>query len=123
MLYAILCYNDERRVFAWNKEEEAAAMARIGAVLEMHKKNGGKFGPVARLMPTTAATSIRKDGDKPFVIDGPFAETKEQLLGLYVVDCDTLDAVHEFALALAQADPGGTLEIRPFLSFSADGAV
>jgi hypothetical protein len=45
----------------------------------------GRLGPVARLLPVTSATTLRKD-DPPLVIDGPYAETKEQLLGFYVVD-------------------------------------
>jgi len=73
----------------------------------------GKLGPAVRLMPTTAATTIRKDQDPPLVIDGPFAETKEQLLGFYVVDCATLDEAVEFARDLARANPGGAYEIRP----------
>ncbi|MBV8085943.1 MAG: hypothetical protein JO247_14135, partial [Chloroflexi bacterium] len=53
-----------------------------------------------RLMPTTAATTIRKDQDPPLVIDGPFAETKEQLLGFYVVECAGLDQALETAREL-----------------------
>ena len=45
---------------------------------------------MARLLPTTAATTLRKD-DPPLVLDGPYAETKEQLLGFYLVDCKNLD--------------------------------
>ena len=84
MLYAILCYDSEDVVGAWTKEEDDAVMARLGAVQEKLAAEG-RLGPVARLLPTTAATTIRK-GREPLVIDGPFAETKEQLLGFYVVD-------------------------------------
>jgi hypothetical protein len=73
----------------------------------------GKLGPVARLLPTTAATTLRKDREQPIVIDGPFAETKEQLLGFYIVDCQSLDEVLEIANELGQANPGGAYEIRP----------
>ncbi len=48
---------------------------------------------MARLMPTTAATTLRKDQEPPLVVDGPFAETKEQLLGFYIVDAQSLDEV------------------------------
>jgi hypothetical protein len=51
------------------------------------------------------------------VMDGPFAETKEQLLGFYVVDCPGLDDVLEFARELGEANPGGSYEIRPVLGF------
>jgi hypothetical protein len=73
----------------------------------------GRLGPVARLVPTTAATTLRKDRDPPLVIDGPFAETKEQLLGFYVIDVSGLDEALQFARDLAKANPGGAYEIRP----------
>ena len=57
------------------------------AVVQDKLAKQGRLGPVARLLPTTAATTLRKD-DPPLVLDGPFAETKEQLLGFYVVDCE-----------------------------------
>ncbi|MBB4566075.1 YciI family protein [Rhizobium leucaenae] len=117
MLYAILCYNDEDTVFAWSKEEEQATMDRLLAVqAPLHE--AGKLGPVARLMPTTAATTLRKGKNEPLVIDGPFAETKEQLLGFYVIDFETLDEVIEFSKKLAIANPGaGSYEIRPLYAF------
>lgn len=116
MLYAILCYNDEAAVYSWSKDEEAAVMARLGAVQEKLAKDG-RLGPVARLMPTTAATTLRKDRDPPLVIDGPFAETKEQLLGFYVIDCASLEEALETARELGRANPGGSYEIRPISVF------
>ena len=117
MLYAILCYNDEDTVFAWSKEQEETTMARLLAV-QTPLAEAGKLGPVARLMPTTAATTLRKGKNEPLVIDGPFAETKEQLLGFYVVDFETLDEALEFAKELAVANPGvGSYEIRPLYVF------
>jgi len=77
----------------------------------------GKLGPVARLLPTTAATTLRKDREPPLVIDGPFAETKEQLLGFYIVDCAGLDEVIGIAKELGAANPGGAYEIRPVATF------
>jgi hypothetical protein len=73
----------------------------------------GRLGPVARLMPTSAATTLRKDRDPPLVLDGPFAETKEQLLGFYVLECANLDEALEAAKELGAANPGGSYEIRP----------
>ena len=113
MLYAILCYNDENAVATWTKEEDDACMARLGKVQDAMKAKG-KLGPVARLQPTTAATTLRTSSGEPIVIDGPFAETKEQFLGFYVADCDTLDEAVQFAKDLAVANPGlGSYEIRP----------
>jgi hypothetical protein len=112
MLYAILCYHSEDVVCAWSKEEDDAVMAKLDVVQEKLTRQG-RLGPVARLMPTTAATTLRKDRDPPLVIDGPFAETKEQLLGFYVVDCESLDAALEVAADLAKVNPGGAYELRP----------
>jgi hypothetical protein len=112
MQYAILCYHDEKVTCAWSKEEDEAVMAKLGVVMDKLASQG-KLGPVARLLPTTAATTLRKDRDPPLVIDGPFAETKEQLLGFYVVDAASLEEVLGIAKELAAANPGGAYEIRP----------
>ena len=112
MLYAILCYHSEDVVGAWSKEEDDAVMARL-AVVQGKLAKDGKLGPVARLLPTTAATTLRKDREPALVLDGPFAETKEQLLGFYVVDVASLDEALEIARDLGQANPGGSYEIRP----------
>ncbi len=112
MQYAILCYHDEKVVCSWTKEEDDAVMAKLAVVHERFAREG-KLGPVARLLPTTAATTLRKDRDPPLVLDGPFAETKEQLLGFYLVDAASLDEALAFAQELAKANPGGAYEIRP----------
>jgi hypothetical protein len=117
MLYAVLCYNSEDTVFSWSKQEEEAVMAKLRAAQEKMAR-AGKLGPVARLMPTTAATTLRKDREAPIVIDGPFAETKEQLLGFYVVDCENLEEALDFARELGKVNPGGAYEIRPLLLFN-----
>jgi hypothetical protein len=112
MLYAILCYNLEDVVGAWSPAEDAVVMARLGAV-EQGLALAGRLGPVARLLPTTAAVTLRKSREA-MVIDGPFAETKEQLLGFYVVECEGLEAAIDVARALAAANPDrGAYEIRP----------
>jgi hypothetical protein len=117
MLYAFLCYNDENAVFAWSKEEDHAVMAKLDAAHRPLMAQG-RFGPTARLMPTTAATTLRKDRDPPLVLDGPYAETKEQLLGFYVIDCENLEAALEVAKDFARANPGGAYEVRPVRSYA-----
>ncbi len=118
MQYAILCYNDEDVVYSWSKAEDDAVMARLGVVHEQAIK-AGKLGVSARLLPTTAATTLRKTAE-PFVIDGPFAETKEQLLGFYLVDVDSLDDALAIARDLAEANPGGAYELRPVALYIPD---
>ena len=119
MLYTILCYNDEDVVCSWSKEEDQAVMARLGVVHERLAK-AGKLGPSLRLLPTTAATTLRKSSEPPLVIDGPFAETKEQLLGFYVVDVADLDEALAIARELAAANPGGAYELRPVALYLPD---
>ena len=121
MLYAILCYHDEDLTSSWSKEHDAAVMQKLSLVQDKLAKQG-RLGPVARLLPTTSATTLRKD-DPPVVIDGPYAETKEQLLGFYVIDCNNLDEALEVARDLGAANPGGAYEIRPVGYFQPGGQV
>jgi hypothetical protein len=115
MLYSILCYESETLAAGRTKQEDDAMMVRLGGVLQQ-LKTAGKLGPTARLMPTTTATHIRS-GKDPVVVDGPFAETKEQLLGFYVLDCPTLEEAITAAKLLGREKPQGTLEIRPIAVF------
>jgi hypothetical protein len=122
MLYAILCYDSEEVVGSWTKEEDDAVMVKLGKVQQKLTQEG-RLGPVARLLPTTAATTIRK-GREPLVIDGPFAETKEQLLGFYVVDCAGLEEAIETAKDLARASSSaGAFELRPLAYFNPGGGL
>lgn len=116
MLYAILCYNAEDVVYSWTQEEDDAVMAKLDVVHQKLVKQG-KFGPAVRLLPTTAATTVMKDQDPPLVIDGPYAETKEQLLGFYVIDFESLDEAVATVRELGRANPGGAYEIRPVRLF------
>ena len=118
MLYAILCYASEDVVTGWSKAEDDAVMEKLAVVQEKYAR-AGKLGPVARLLPTTAATTLRKVRGESVVIDGPFAETKEQFLGFYTLECDHLDEAIEFARELSAVNPsGGSYEIRPVGRFN-----
>src|SRR5215469_10054460 len=115
MLYAILCYHDEDFVGSWSKEQDAAVMKKLTVVQDKLAEQG-RLGPVARLLPTTAATTLRKE-NPPLVLDGPYAETKEQLLGFYLIDCKNLDEALDVAKELGAANPCGAYEIRPVGTF------
>ena len=120
MLYAILCYDSEDVVGAWTKAQDEAVMVRLDAVQETLAAQG-RLGPVARLLPTSAATTVRK-GREAMILDGPFAETKEQLLGFYVVDCDDLEGAVAVARDLAAASgSAGCFELRPLALFRPNG--
>ena len=114
MLYAFLCYHDEAVVNGWSKEEDDAVLAKRRVVTDKLAKNS-KLGPALRLMPTTAATTVRMGRD-PVVLDGPFAETKEALLGFYVIDCDSLEDAIEHAKQIGR-DESVVFEIRPVRLF------
>jgi hypothetical protein len=116
MQYAILCYHREDVVTAWSQEEDDAVLAKL-AIVHQRLAKEGRLGPVVRLMPTTAATTLRKDREPPLIVDGPFAETKEQLLGFYIVECASLEEVLDIARDLGRANPGGAYEIRPLRLF------
>jgi hypothetical protein len=116
MLYAILCYNAEDVVYSWTQEEDDAVMAKLDVVHQKLVKQG-KFGPAVRLLPTTSATTVMKGQDPPLVIDGPYAETKEQLLGFYVIDFASLEEAVATVRELSRANPGGAYEIRPVRLF------
>jgi hypothetical protein len=115
VLYAILCYNDEAAVGAWSKAEDDAVIAKR-RVVTGKLATSGKLGPVVRLMPTSAAVTIRS-GKESVVLDGPFAETKEQLLGFYVVDCATLDEAIDAARQIKGDEREGAFEVRPLRLF------
>jgi len=122
MKYALLCYNSEAIVDSWSKQEDDAVMARLTAVNDRLIREN-KMGPIARLTPTSAARTLRKPGKgrrlepgdrPPVVVDGPFAETKEQLGGFYMIECDTIDQ----AIEAAKMCPGakyGSVEVRPVM--------
>ncbi len=112
MLYAMLCYHQEDVVCAWSQEEDDAVIGKLLVIQDRLTKQG-KVGPVVRLLPTTAATTLRKDREPSFVLDGPFAETKEQLLGFYVLDVENLEEALAIAKEMAAVNPGGAYELRP----------
>ena len=115
MLYAIICYNDDRDVFSWSQEKDDQVM---GALAKVHDRleAKGQLGPAFRLESVKTAKTYRKT--PAGVMDGPFAETKEQLLGLYLVDVEDMDAALDISKQLAEANPGlGCYEVRPIKLF------
>ena len=111
MLYAILAYHVETEVMSWTPEQDAALMTNLHQVHDrLHQE--GRLGPAARRGSTKRAITLRGPGAGT-VIDGPFAETKEQLLGLYVLDCASEAAAIEAARDLRRVNPTAVYEIRP----------
>lgn len=119
MLYAFLCCHDEAIVNSWTKEEDDAVLVKRARVTDQLAARG-KLGPAVRLMPTTAATTVRM-GREPVVLDGPFAETKEALLGFYLIDCASLEEAIEIAQQIGR-DEKVVFEIRPVKLFAPKGS-
>ena len=109
MRFAMLCYAPESGL--WRKEDDDAVMEQHNAT-QARMTAAGKLGPHLRLMPTSAAMTIR-GGAEPMVLDGPFAETKEALLGFWIFDAASLDEALGTAREFASHMPGGMLELRP----------
>jgi hypothetical protein len=116
MQFMLLIYEDEE-VYG-GPDKSGPAMKAIGGRHMAHVK---ELGPVrvagAGLKGTALATTVRTTNGKQAIHDGPFAETKEQLLGFYVIDCAALEEAVETARDLARANPGGAYEIRPIRLF------
>ena len=98
MLFSILLFDTDESVAGMTPEQEEALMAQHFAV-QAKLLAEGRLGPVVRLGPSHRAKTYRPRR-KAVVIDGPFAETKEQLLGLYVVECASMDEALEIARSL-----------------------
>jgi hypothetical protein len=113
MKYMFLIYLDEARMASVKKEDVTKMMPAYFAYTEAMMKAGILVGG-DQLAPTSTATTVRNADGKAKVLNGPYAETKEQLGGYYVVDVPDLDA----ALSWASRCPGaanGTIEVRPLI--------
>jgi hypothetical protein len=111
MKYMLLIYGNEAAMLSASQEQVGQMLAAYGAYTEAMKKAGVLVGS-NRLRPTSSGTTVRVANGKTEVLDGPYAETKEQLGGYYMIDVPDLDA----ALSWAARCPGashGTMEVRP----------
>lgn len=113
MRYMLLIYDDEVTGTPASEEEGAAEMARWMAYTEEIVAEGIMRGGEA-LEPTSTATTVRvREGDAQMT-DGPFAETREQLGGFYLIECDTLDQAVEAARRIPSVGRG-SVEVRPIM--------
>jgi len=110
MLYAILAYHVENEIVSLTPQEDAALMAGLNEVHDRLLRQG-QIGPAARLGATEGACVLRGPGTG-VVVDGPFTESKEALLGFYVLDCADRDAAISTARELRRVNPGAMYEIR-----------
>src|SRR5258705_9713517 len=111
MQYLLLIYGNEAGMLSASKEATGQMMTAYGAYTEAMKKAGVLVGS-NRLQPSSTATTVRAPNGKSSVLDGPYAEAKEQLGGYYLIEVPDLDA----ALSWAARCPGaayGAIEVRP----------
>jgi hypothetical protein len=119
MKYALTIYRDESAVQDATPEEMAAISQAYMNLTKMMEAKGALVAGEG-LYPTPTATTVRvRDGERS-VSDGPFAETKEQLGGFYVLDCKDLDEAIEWAAQIPGAQ-SGSVEIRPVMVFDEAG--
>ena len=111
MKYMLLIHDDEK---AWGQLSEAERQRIYGEYGQFGQqiKEAGHYLAGAQLQPTTTATSVRVRDGKRLVTDGPFAETREQLGGYYLVNAKDLDEAISIAARIPSAHMG-TIEVRP----------
>ncbi len=115
MRYILLIYGNENPNTAPTPEEMNAEMNAYNAFTQEISERGVLLSGDA-LQPTTTATTVRVHDSKVLTTDGPFAETKEQLGGFYLVQCNNLDEAIEWAAKIPGARHG-SIEIRPVMQF------
>ena len=117
MKYLCLIYDEEKQFATMPKEQLDAMMGEYGAFTEDIKKSGHYVGGDA-LQPTSAATTVRVRNGKVSTTDGPFAETKEQLGGYYLINAKDLNDAIQVAARIPSARIG-SIEVRPIMVFGA----
>jgi hypothetical protein len=117
MKYMLLIYGNEQARANLKPEARAPMFAAYGAYTDALRK-AGAYVTGDPLQLTATATTVRGAGSKAQVIDGPFAETKEQLAGFYMIDVPDLDSALQWARRCPGTD-GGAVEIRPVMAIPA----
>jgi hypothetical protein len=122
MRYMLLIYSKETQMEQMSPEENDKITSAHWAVMEETAKRG-IFRGAEPLKPTATATTVRILGGKPLITDGPFAETKEQLAGYYILDCKDLDEAIRWAAKIPTSCKGGEgcIEIRPIQAIPQPG--
>lgn len=113
MRYALLIYGDQTKAPAEGSPEGEQMMQAYGAFTQEVQQSGAMQGGEP-LLPVSTATTVRVRDGKTLTTDGPFAETKEQLGGFYIVDCQNLDEAIGWAAKIPSAKDG-SIEVRPIM--------
>jgi len=116
MRYLLMIYGDEQAAAAASADAQAAEMDAWWKYTADLRESGHYLAGEA-LQPIATATTVRLANSHPLVADGPFAETKEQLGGYYLIDVPDLDAAIAWASKMPNLAGGGSVEIRPIMEF------
>jgi hypothetical protein len=116
MRYLALIYSEERVEATMTPEEQGANMAAWFSFTDDLRNSGKMLGGEA-LQPTMTATTVRHGNGGNLITDGPFAETKEQLGGFYLINADNLDEAIDWVAKMPHLPRGGSVEIRPIMEF------
>jgi hypothetical protein len=116
MQYILLIYSSEKMWETKTPDQINQVMGEYNDFTESIVKSGN-FKAGEELQPVTAATTVRVRNGKPQITDGPFAETREQLGGFYLVDADNLDQAIQMASRIPSAREG-CVEVRPIMTRS-----
>jgi hypothetical protein len=120
MKYLLTIYTDESRYASMTPEDSGRLMAEYGAFGQEAQQAGVLLGGEG-LQPTSTATTVRVRDGETLLTDGPFAETREQLGGYYLVECADLDEATRWAAKIPDAK-AGSVEVRPIMDYEAMGA-
>jgi hypothetical protein len=120
MQYMLLIYGDQSSWDDRSEEERSQIFQAYGAFTEELRDSGAMLAGDA-LEPTQTATTVRVQNDATLTTDGPFAETKEQLGGYYLIEADSLDEAIEWASKIPGARHGA-VEVRPVMVFEGNGS-
>ncbi|MDA0987886.1 MAG: YciI family protein [Chloroflexi bacterium] len=112
MRYMLLIYDNEKAREGMSQEEMAAHIDTWMKYTDAFQKSGKMLAGEA-LQLTPSATTIRLEHDRTLMTDGPFAETKEQLGGYFIMDANDLDEAIEWAAKMPHVSTGGSVEVRP----------
>src|SRR5881296_1872673 len=114
MRYMLLIYHDEKLRDKQSEAENAAIFKEYGELTESIRRSGALLA-VDPLQPTSTATTVRGKNGKIITTDGPFAETKEQLGGYFIVEAKNLDEAIAIAARIPSVRVGGSIEVRPIM--------
>jgi hypothetical protein len=121
MKFLLLLYGDETKWMDMSPEE-AQQSVEVWNAYGQQLTDAGVLVSGEALSPTTEATTVRLTADEPIRSDGPFAETREQLGGYYLLDCKDIDEAAGWAAKVPDLGEGGSVEVRPVVDWDAASA-